>query len=433
MDFKVGSRGWGYILEEYGLHKGDFPAAEALITQLRKTGDLPLDICADDAARATIGIERVDDDDTEDEADSWIEHLRSVHESYLPISSATPDLYVLRLGCGQIEGTVMGRVSLALLLWLVGSGVAWCEDTVMQFTAIPPDQLIEKFMGNHAWTIYATGEIDAEAGKRLAKLIADKHIPAASLLYLHSPGGSLLGGMELGRVIRANLLFTYIGQFNAATKPQSKPGYCYSACALAFLGGEYRYLPKGSVYGVHRFFWKESSAGNADVAQIVSAAVVEYIKSMGVDTKIFALASQAGSTEAVTPSSDELLALNVINEGRKPVKWTIESLTGAIYLKGEQETALGMNKFMLTCPARGSMELYVIFDAGKNTDEVMSWQTNWLFVDGGQMEIDDRLLEKKVLNGWINLSYRVDVYCGPVLRHAAEPTQAANCRSSTAS
>jgi hypothetical protein len=25
------------------------------------------------------------------------------------------------------------------------------------------------------------------------------------------------------------------------------------------------------------------------------------------------------------------------------------------------------------------------------------------------------------------------VYCGPVLRHAAEPTQAANCRSSTAS
>jgi len=27
----------------------------------------------------------------------------------------------------------------------------------------------------------------------------------------------------------------------------------------------------------------------------------------------------------------------------------------------------------------------------------------------------------------------VQLYCGPVLRHAAEPTQAANCRSSTAS
>jgi hypothetical protein len=79
-------RGWCYILEEYGLRKGDFPAAEALITQLRKTGDLPLDICADDANRTTIGLESLDDDDAEDEADSWINHLLSVHERYLPIS-----------------------------------------------------------------------------------------------------------------------------------------------------------------------------------------------------------------------------------------------------------------------------------------------------------------------------------------------------------
>jgi hypothetical protein len=175
------------------------------------------------------------------------------------------------------------------------------------------------------------------------------------------------------------------------------------------LGGEYRFLPEGSVYGVHRFFWKEPSAANADVAQIMSAAVVEYIKSMDVDTKIFALASQAGQSEAITPSRDTLLALNVINDGRKPVKWTIESITGAIYLKGEQETSLGINKFILICPAsHRPMALYVIFDAGQNTNEVMGWQTNWLFVDGSQMQIGDRLLEKKVLNGWINLTYRLD-------------------------
>src|SRR5262249_39020062 len=153
-------------------------------------------------------------------------------------------------------------------------------------------------------------------------------------------------------------------------------------------GGEYRFLPEGSVYGVHRFFWKEPSAANADVAQIISAAVVEYIKSMGVDTKIFALASQAGPSDAITPSRAALLALNVINEGRKPVKWTIESITGGIYLKGEQETANGINKFILICPAsHDPMRLYVIFDAGENTDEVMGWQTNWLYVDGGRMQI----------------------------------------------
>jgi len=127
-----------------------------------------------------------------------------------------------------------------------------------------------------------------------------------------------------------------------------------------------------------------------------------------VDTKVFALASQAGPSEAITPSTDTLLELNVINEGRKPVKWTIESVTGAIYLKGEQETALGMNKFMLTCPARGPMALYAIFDAGQNTDDVMTWSTHWLFFDEGKMQIEDRLYNKSVKNGWVNLIYRVD-------------------------
>jgi hypothetical protein len=28
MDFKVGSRGWSYILERHGLRKGDFDAAQ---------------------------------------------------------------------------------------------------------------------------------------------------------------------------------------------------------------------------------------------------------------------------------------------------------------------------------------------------------------------------------------------------------------------
>ena len=45
--------------------------------------------------------------------------------------------------------------------------------------------------------------------------------------------------------------------------------------------------------------------------------------------------------------------------------------------------------------------------------------------------LGDRL---KMLRAIRDLSGAVlALYCGPVLRHAAEPTQAANCRSSTAS
>jgi hypothetical protein len=219
----------------------------------------------------------------------------------------------------------MKRAAFAFLFLVLGPALGWSD--VMTFQAYPPDQAFRLLMNDYAWRIFATGEIDDDAGKRLAELMAQKKIPAASRVYLQSPGGSLLGGMALGRVIREHELKTFIGQRDTSLKyVGDKPGYCYSACATAFLGGEFRYWTEGSIYGVHRFFWKSQSADDAALAQIMSAALVEYIRSMGVDTKIFALASQAGSNELITPPHDVLLALNVVNDGRKPPKWTVESI-----------------------------------------------------------------------------------------------------------
>src|SRR5580704_8318957 len=126
-------------------------------------------------------------------------------------------------------------------------GSAWCQSSAMRFSAYPPNAFSETFMGDHAWAIYAAGEIDSNAGMRLSALIADKHIPDVSRLFLHSPGGSLLGGIALGRAIREHALQTDVGQFSVGkTTTGARPGYCYSACALAFLGGEYRFLLDGS-------------------------------------------------------------------------------------------------------------------------------------------------------------------------------------------
>ena len=88
MDFSVGARGWCYILENRNaLRKGDFDVAEKLITDCRKSGDLPLDICAEDDARETIGLEEITGNTVGEEAESWIDHLRNhAHESYTPIS-----------------------------------------------------------------------------------------------------------------------------------------------------------------------------------------------------------------------------------------------------------------------------------------------------------------------------------------------------------
>jgi hypothetical protein len=88
MDFRVGVRGWCYILERHGLLKGDFSDCERLITKCRKSGDLPLDICADDDSRETICLEEIDsEDDPEQQAENWYDWLLNhAHENWKPVS-----------------------------------------------------------------------------------------------------------------------------------------------------------------------------------------------------------------------------------------------------------------------------------------------------------------------------------------------------------
>ena len=87
LDIEVGSRGWCYILEEHGLRKGDFDDAQRLINDCRKSGDLPIDICAEDGARETVGLEELNSNDVEEEVESWVDWLRDrAHENYTPIS-----------------------------------------------------------------------------------------------------------------------------------------------------------------------------------------------------------------------------------------------------------------------------------------------------------------------------------------------------------
>jgi hypothetical protein len=90
------------------------------------------------------------------------------------------------------------------------------------------------------------GEIDVNAGERFAAFLAANNIPFGSDLYLHSQGGSLIGGMSLGRVIREHILTTHVGQKGELKDEfqHIEDGVCMSACAIAFLGGEYRFCER---------------------------------------------------------------------------------------------------------------------------------------------------------------------------------------------
>jgi hypothetical protein len=86
LDFRVSSRGWCYILEEHGLTKGEFDAAQTLINECRKSGDLPLDICADDNGRLADHLEDIDDLNSSDYAARIIGNIQHAHLWYTPFS-----------------------------------------------------------------------------------------------------------------------------------------------------------------------------------------------------------------------------------------------------------------------------------------------------------------------------------------------------------
>jgi hypothetical protein len=71
---------------EHVITKGDLDECERLITRCRKSGDLPLDICAPDDKREASGIEDIDTTNLEEEVESVVERIGYAHLVYTPFS-----------------------------------------------------------------------------------------------------------------------------------------------------------------------------------------------------------------------------------------------------------------------------------------------------------------------------------------------------------
>ena len=297
------------------------------------------------------------------------------------------------------------RIVLMVLCWLAATP-AFAQVRRMTFEAFPPDPKLVHLQGN-AWTINASGSIDAAAGKRLERLLIAKTVPPHSMVFFDSPGGDPAGGVRLGRVIREHDLVTYVGQ-KRRNSSEIKAGKCFSACALAFLGGDYRYLPDGSQYGVHRFSSSKGSTADLGAAQVAWAAITEYIRSMDVDTELFSIAAQTHEREMAVLPRAVLEHLNVINNGIKKTVWSIETPGSGMYLKGQRETVDGMGKFMLLCPPSGELTLHLMFDPQGRADEAMKLPAQALLIDGKPFYIERYAIYRSVVNGWISAAYSVD-------------------------
>jgi hypothetical protein len=294
------------------------------------------------------------------------------------------------------------RVALLGLLGLVCAGsipAAAQPSEQMQFTIVNPTG-IAKMVADSSY-IYASGIIDAGAASRFQALMAAKSLPVGTLLFLDSPGGNLLAGMELGRDIRADGFDTYVDASNGFDNlgvPASKPSLCASACTLAFLGGRFRFIDENSIYAVHRFYFPGNVGGDSDVAQVVSAEVVQYMRDMGVDPQLFTLMTEAGESEVVIPTRQQLLSFNVVNNGAEKPVWSINAVDQGLYLKGEENTIWGDNKLLFLCARRGTMLLTAIF-AARGRETIMNGEhADGLLLDGNVVRFPPSVRVFQVFN-----------------------------------
>jgi hypothetical protein len=154
LDFEVSARGWCYILEEHGATKADFPTIERLFVALRKSGNLPLDICAEDEARAADHLEELDH---ETPVQGWIDHLReNAHKGYNPVSLWEDSEYYIEMWVEKIDlkslfSDLCKRYTIPLinirgeanaLVVRPEAGRQLCLDAIQRYT---PDALLADF------------------------------------------------------------------------------------------------------------------------------------------------------------------------------------------------------------------------------------------------------------------------------------------------
>lgn len=221
------------------------------------------------------------------------------------------------------------QISVAAIVFLVFTFSASAQDKPMTFKLVSNGGNCD----GCEW-IAAQGEIDSGTPDRLRRFIRENGKIGA--VVLNSPGGDLIAGLELGRIFREQGVYISVGNTvedrgNPPWKVQ-EPGYCFSACAYAFLGGKFRTVGENEL-GFHQFY-DEKALENPDLAQfsgadryrdqLVTGVIVRYLIEMNIDLGVYQRAVLASPEEIYMLGAAEARELGVDNSGGTlPGEWQL--------------------------------------------------------------------------------------------------------------
>lgn len=171
--------------------------------------------------------------------------------------------------------------------------------------------------------ISAEGEITNDTADQFLQFLS-QHVSDNAIrpvVLLESPGGTVVGAMQLGMVFRKIGAAVIVAEAVGDAQGQEvrvAPGLCMSACVYAFFGGKKRVIPRVSKLGIHRMVINESvrdPSGGLVRQQIfgtddIVSTLSDYTRFMGIDPGVIAFAEQ------IAPESIHILTAKQISRWR---------------------------------------------------------------------------------------------------------------------
>ena len=232
--------------------------------------------------------------------------------------------------------------------------------------------------GCREW-IAAEGTIDQDAPTRLRSLLnrlGQRKLP----IYFHSPGGSVEGGLAIGRLMRERRMTAGVGrtiplgcdplqEHEAACDSLKRAGrelmaelrtartLCNSSCVYALIGAAVREVGAGARIGVHEIALgrddgrgmpapvdrKSLSQEQLKQLRAEEARLARYIGEMGIDKALFEAAAQIRHERVRYLSLDEIARFGIDRREFQESRWMVdEGPTGTA--GGHQVRGRGQSK-----------------------------------------------------------------------------------------
>ena len=182
-------------------------------------------------------------------------------------------------------------------------------------------------MQNCNISLVADGIISSKTASAFLK--AAESNPTPLTLYINGKGNDLQAGIALGKAIRSKRFDTQTGlvtESGQTSKYSVKDGgECFSACLLAFLGGQSRISRPGDFLG----FYKLSTTADDANEKKIRALAAEYISNLGVNTNMLDYLSFGNSDQVQRIPFATVKKLNIDNYDVAPESpWHIKTTAG---------------------------------------------------------------------------------------------------------